>query len=120
MAGGERLRVEIVDPAEDPAIEDEANMKYGIRPVPFQVADRYQASLVNSYFDVLINYGDEYEVLSFRDLIEVKVVGEIKDQRGLLRCYVLDYCSVNFCRAFNCFIPILTNKLVFCQHLSNY
>ncbi|MCZ6459484.1 MAG: Gldg family protein, partial [Gammaproteobacteria bacterium] len=32
VAGGDRLRVEIVDPAEDPAIEDEANMKYGIRP----------------------------------------------------------------------------------------
>ncbi|MEJ2087034.1 MAG: Gldg family protein, partial [Gammaproteobacteria bacterium] len=41
-----------------------------------QVADRYQASLVNSYFDVLISYGDQYEVLSFRDLIEEKVVGE--------------------------------------------
>jgi len=76
VAGGDRLRVEIVDPAEDPAIEDEANMKYGIQPVPFQVADRYQASLINSYFDVLISYGDEYEVLSFRDFIEVKVVGE--------------------------------------------
>jgi len=76
VAGGDQVRVDIVDPVEDPALEDEANTKYGIRPVPFQVADRYQASLVNSYFDVLITYGDQYEVLSFRDLIEVKVVGE--------------------------------------------
>jgi ABC-2 type transport system permease protein len=76
VAGGDRVRVEILDPVEDPAVEDEVNTKYGIRPVPFQVADRYQASLVNSYFDVLITYGDQYEVLSFRDLIEVKVVGE--------------------------------------------
>lgn len=76
VAGGDRVRVEIVDPADDPEMENEANTKYGIRAVPFQVADRYQASLVNSYFDVLILYGDEYEVLSFRDLIEVKVVGE--------------------------------------------
>ena len=44
--------------------------------MPFQVADRPQASLVNSYFDVLIQYGDEYEVLGFGDLIEVKVEGE--------------------------------------------
>ena len=57
-------------------MEDEANSKYGIRPVPFQVADRYQSSLVSSYFDVLVQYGDEYEVLDFRDLIEVKVTGE--------------------------------------------
>ena len=76
VAGGSQVRVEIVDPVEDPALEDEANTKYGIRSVPFQVADRYQSSLVNSYFDVLITYGDQYEVLGFRDLIEVKVVGE--------------------------------------------
>ena len=76
VAGDGRVRVEIVDPVADPELEDEANTKYGIRPVPFQTADRYQASLVNSYFDVLLSYGDEYEVLDFRDLIEVKVVGE--------------------------------------------
>ena len=76
VAGGGQVRVELIDPASDAELEDEANTKYGIRPVPFQVADRYQASLVNSYFDVLVQYGDEYEVLSFRDLIEVKVRGE--------------------------------------------
>ena len=72
IAGNGAVRVEIVDPAQDPEQESEANSKYGIRAVPFQVADRYQASVVNSYFDVLVEYGDEYEVLSFADLIEVK------------------------------------------------
>jgi ABC-2 type transport system permease protein len=76
VAGRGKVRVEFVDPARDPAAEDEANSKYGIRAVPFQVADRYQSSLVNSYFDVLVQYGDEFEVLGFRDLIEVKVAGE--------------------------------------------
>ncbi len=76
VAGGGQVRLELIDPAQNPELEDEANTKYGIRPVPFQVADRYQASLVNSYFDVLVQYGDEYEVLGFRDLIEVKVRGE--------------------------------------------
>ena len=76
VAGGDLVRVELVDPAESAELEDEANTKYGIRPVPFQIADRYQASLVNSYFDVLVQYGDEYEVLGFRDLIEVKVLAE--------------------------------------------
>ena len=74
--GGGNVRVEIIDPADDPEMENEANTKYGIRAVPFQVQDRHQAALVNSYFDVLVEYGDEYEVLSFRDLIEVKVQGE--------------------------------------------
>ena len=76
VAGAGQVRLELIDPADDPELEDEANTKYGIRPVPFQVADRYQASLVNSYFDVLIGYGDEYEVLGFRELIDVKVRGE--------------------------------------------
>jgi ABC-2 type transport system permease protein len=77
VAGAGRVRVEIIDPAEAPELEDEANNKYGIRPVPFQVADRYQSALVNSYFDVLIQYGDEYEVLGFRDLIEIKAISEM-------------------------------------------
>ncbi len=76
VAGGGKVKVRVIDPAQDPELEDEANTKYGIRPVPFQVADRYQSSLVNSYFDVLLSYGDEYEVLGFRDLIEVKAGAE--------------------------------------------
>lgn len=76
ILGGRNVVVEFIDPATDPEKEDEANTKYGIRPVAFQVADRYQSSLVNSYFDILIRYGDEYDVLSFRDLIEVKAQNE--------------------------------------------
>ncbi|MCX7063328.1 MAG: Gldg family protein, partial [Proteobacteria bacterium] len=76
VAGRGKVRVEVIDPAKNPEAEDEANNKYGIHPVPFQVADRYQSSLVNSYFDVLVQYGDQFEVLGFRDLIEVKVAGE--------------------------------------------
>lgn len=72
VAGKGKVRVELVDPAESPALEEEANQKYGIQAVPFQVADRYQAALVNSYFNVLVEYGDSHEVLGFGDLIEVK------------------------------------------------
>src|SRR5690606_11018582 len=56
--------------------EEEAAQKYSIQPTPFQVADRYQAAVVNSYFDVLVQYGDEHQVLGFRDLLEVKGLGE--------------------------------------------
>jgi ABC-2 type transport system permease protein len=72
VIGGSRLRVEFVDPHSDQDIEAEAADKYGIRPVPFRIASRYEAGVVNSYFDIVIAYGDEYEVLSFDDLIEVK------------------------------------------------
>ena len=76
ISGRNVVRVEIVDPTASPEVEDEANSKYGIRPVPFQVRDRHEASLVNSYFNVLVMYGDDYEVLGFTDLIEVKAANE--------------------------------------------
>ncbi|WP_163833439.1 Gldg family protein [Spartinivicinus ruber] len=76
VAGKGKVRVEFVDPITNPELEEEANQKYGIQPVPFQVADRYQASIVSSYFNVLVQYGDEHQVLGFRDLIEVKARSE--------------------------------------------
>jgi ABC-2 type transport system permease protein len=76
VAGGDRVRVEFIDPQEHPELEKEANEKYAIKPVPFQFASKYQSSVVNSYFNVLIQYGDEFQVLDFQDLIEVKVRSE--------------------------------------------
>ena len=73
VAGQGLIRVEFVDPLEEPELEQEAGEKYGIKPVAFQTASKYQAAVVNSYFDVLVRYGDQYEKLGFRDLIEVKV-----------------------------------------------
>lgn len=76
MRGNSQVRVEFIDPMSDPEAEEFANQRYGIQPVPFQVSDRYSAAVVNSYFDVLIEYGDEYQVLGFRDLIEIKSQSE--------------------------------------------
>ncbi len=76
IAGGGKVRVEILDPLSDPELEREAGEKYGIRPVAFQTASKYQAAVVNSYFDVLVQYGGQYEKLGFRDLIEIKAAGE--------------------------------------------
>ncbi len=78
VAGKGQVRVEFIDPQQHPELEDEANSKYGIRPVPFQVSDKYQASLVNSYFNVLIQYGDQFEVLDFRDLVEAKERNQVE------------------------------------------
>ena len=76
IAGRGKVRVEFIDPLTEPALEEEANQKYAIAPVPFQVADRYQSSIVSSYFNVLVQYGDEYEVLGFPDLIEIQARSE--------------------------------------------
>ncbi|MEY6433331.1 Gldg family protein [Thioalkalicoccus limnaeus] len=72
IAGGGRVKVEIVDPLQHPDLEREAGERYGIRPVAFETVDRHRAGVVNSYFDVLVQYGDQFERLGFRDLIEVK------------------------------------------------
>lgn len=72
IASGGRVKVDFVDPKYDPAQEAEANQQYGIKPVPFQVAGRYEASVVNSYFNILIKYGDQHVVLGFNDIIEVQ------------------------------------------------
>ncbi|RME61370.1 MAG: ABC transporter permease, partial [Candidatus Dadabacteria bacterium] len=81
--GGGKVRVEIVDPRENPEIEEEAKTKYGIEPVPFQVSGKYEVSLVNSFFNVVVQYGDKFEVLGFRDLIEVKALSETNIEVGL-------------------------------------
>ena len=76
IAGKGKVRVEFIDPINEAELEEEANQKYGIQPVPFQVADRYQSAIVSSYFNVLVQYGDEYKVLGFGDLIEVQARSE--------------------------------------------
>ncbi len=70
------VRVEFIDPQEHPELEQEANEKYDIQPVPFQFASKYQATVVNSYFNILIQYGDQHRVLGFGDLIEVRAQSE--------------------------------------------
>lgn len=84
VAAKGRVRVEFIDPQQQPELEEEANSKFGIKPMPFQIADRYQASIVSSYFNILVQYGDEHKVLGFRDLIEVNARAE-SDVEVLLR-----------------------------------
>ena len=71
IASNGRVKVDFIDPKYDPALEAEANQQYGIKPVPFQVAGRYEASVVNSYFNILVKYGDQHITLGFNDIIEV-------------------------------------------------
>ncbi len=72
LASRGKVQVEIVDPRDDEELEAEANQVYGIRPSPFRITDRYEESVINSYFDILIRYGDQHVTLGFADLIEVE------------------------------------------------
>ena len=76
IAGHGQVRVEFIDPQGEPALESEANGQYNIKPVPFQTENKYSASVTNSYFNILVKYGSEFQTLGFRDLIEVKQAGD--------------------------------------------
>lgn len=71
--GHGKVRVKFSDPTTNQAAQKQAVSEYGIRPVPFQVDNRYQSSVVSSYFDVVISYGDQYKVLNFKDLIAARM-----------------------------------------------
>jgi gliding motility-associated transport system permease protein/gliding motility-associatede transport system auxiliary component len=72
IASNGKIRVQVVDPKDNEELEAEANQTYGIRPTPFRISGRYEDTVINSYFDILIQYGDQSAVLGFQDLIEVE------------------------------------------------
>ena len=88
IAGRGKVTAEMVDPIRNPEKEEEASQTYGIQPTPFQVSGRYEAAVINAYFDVLLRYGDQNTVLSFRDLIEVE---SQRDAAPLVRFRNLEY-----------------------------
>jgi ABC-2 type transport system permease protein len=83
IASEGKVNVEIVDPQEDEDLEAEANQVYGIRPTPFRIAGRYESSVINSYFNILIRYGDQSVTLGFQDLIEIRPGGGGEMEVGL-------------------------------------
>ncbi len=71
IAGGDRVEVTFQDPNRDPDLEAMLADRYSVRAIPIEIDDRSQVSVVNSFFHVVVRQGDEYDVLSFQDLIEV-------------------------------------------------
>ena len=71
LSGG-RVQVEILDPREDEAIEQEAINRYGVQSTPFRLASKYEAGIVNAYFAIVVRYGDQYVRYGFDDLIEIE------------------------------------------------
>lgn len=72
IASNGMITAEVIDPISDPEVEQEANQRYGIQPQPFQITGQYEASVINAYFDVLIQFADQTEIVGFNDLIEVQ------------------------------------------------
>jgi ABC-2 type transport system permease protein len=75
IASNGKLELDFVDPISDPEIEREANQTYGIRPTPLQINNRSGSSIINAYFDILIRYGDQTQILNLLNLIEIDQFG---------------------------------------------
>jgi ABC-2 type transport system permease protein len=74
VAGRGKVRVEIVDPSDSDDAKREAKERFGIDPTPLRFADQNEKSVVNAYFAIAIEYGDQHVVLGLDDLIRVRVV----------------------------------------------
>lgn len=69
--GHGKVRISYADPNKDEQLRKDISEQYNINSLPFRVSERHEESVVNSYFHLLLRYGDQYQVLSFDDLIEV-------------------------------------------------
>ncbi len=73
------MRVEFVDPSDSDDAKREAKERFGIDPTPLRFANKNEKSVVNAYFAIAIQYGDQHAVLGLDDLITVRVldVGDV-------------------------------------------
>src|SRR5690606_6302311 len=78
--GAGKVRVEFVDPSESDDKKREAKDRFGIDPTPLRFSTQVEKSVVNAYFNIAIQYGDQTAVLSLEDLIAVRVldVGDVE------------------------------------------
>jgi ABC-2 type transport system permease protein len=87
IAGRGKVRVEMIDPsASDDAPVDsdaakraaeakrEAKEKFGIDSTPFRFASQSERSVINAYFAIAIEYGDQHAVVGFDDLVTVRAL----------------------------------------------
>ena len=69
---GNNVSVKILDPSKDEQLEFEARRSYGVDPTPISITERYESSVVNAYFDIVIVYGDQFERLGISDLVRIE------------------------------------------------
>ncbi len=79
IAGGNKVRVEVIDPTDSDEAKREAKERFGIDPTPLRFATRTEQSVVNSYFSIAIEYGDHHEVIGLNELILVRPTADVGD-----------------------------------------
>ena len=74
IAGGSKVRVELIDPTDSDDAKREAKERFGIDPTPLRFATQTEQSVVNAYFAVAVEYGDHHAVIGLNELIAVRAV----------------------------------------------
>jgi ABC-2 type transport system permease protein len=74
IAGRGKVRVEVIDPTDSNDAKRDAKERFGIDPTPLRFATQTAKSVVNAYFTIAIEYGDQHAVIGLDDLISVRVV----------------------------------------------
>ena len=74
VEGGSNVRVSFLDPSKDEEVEKEAREVYNVTSLPLEFSSRHEQAIRNVFFHVLVAYGDQHEVLSLEQLIEVEAI----------------------------------------------
>ncbi len=73
--GGDKLKLSFADPFKNKRLEETLGDLYNIKSEPLPVTDQNSRGIANIYFHILIRYGNQFEVLSFRELVEAHSEG---------------------------------------------
>ena len=80
IAGGNKIRVEFIDPTDNEDAKREAKERFGINPTPLRFATQTEKTVINAYFAIAVEYGDQHSVIGLDDLIAVRQldIGELE------------------------------------------
>ncbi|HEY4059301.1 MAG TPA: Gldg family protein [Kofleriaceae bacterium] len=78
--GHGKVKVEIVDPTDSDDAKREAKERFNIEPKAIPFVSQNEKTVVNAYFAIAIEYGDQHQVLELPDLIRVRQldIGEVE------------------------------------------
>jgi gliding motility-associated transport system permease protein/gliding motility-associatede transport system auxiliary component len=72
LAGGGKVRVEVIDPTDSDDAKRDAKERFGIDPRPLPFTSQTEESVINAYFAIAIEYGGQHAVIGLDDLIAVR------------------------------------------------
>lgn len=72
IAGAGKVRVEMIDPTESDDAKREAKERFAIDPRTLPFTTQNEKSVINAYFAIAIEYGDQHAVVSLEELTAVR------------------------------------------------